>query len=57
MSAAAEVLRSAGRPDEAIAAAERSASLFDGKGNVASAGRARAFLADVRLAATTAGAG
>jgi hypothetical protein len=50
------VLRTAGRRDEAIDAAERGAELFDQKANAASATRARAFAADVRLAATTAGA-
>jgi tetratricopeptide (TPR) repeat protein len=46
-----EVLRSAGRPDEAIDAAERSAALFEGKGNVASAGRAHAFARETRATA------
>ena len=41
----AEVLRAAGRPDEAEAAVERALALYERKGNVVSATRARAALA------------
>jgi hypothetical protein len=43
----AEVLRLAGRPDEAEAATAEAVSLYEGKGNVAAAERARA-LAETR---------
>jgi len=43
----AEVLRLAGKRDEAVAAAKESAELFAQKGNVVSAGRARAVLGEL----------
>ena len=47
----AEVLRMAGRPDDAIRAAEESAARFDQKGNTESAARARALKAEIQAAA------
>jgi predicted ATPase/class 3 adenylate cyclase len=40
----AEVLRASGRPSDAVAAAERALSLYERKGNLVSAARARAAL-------------
>jgi hypothetical protein len=45
----AEVLRLAGRPDEADAARREAACLFERKGNVVAARKARAALADERI--------
>jgi class 3 adenylate cyclase/tetratricopeptide (TPR) repeat protein len=42
----AEVLRGAGRPSDAVAAAARALSLFERKGNLVSAARARTALAE-----------
>ncbi len=44
----AEVLRPAGRIGEAASAVERAIDLFEQKGNVVSADRARTFLEDLR---------
>ena len=44
----AEVLRLAGRIGEAASAVERAIDLFEQKGNVVSADRARTFLEDLR---------
>jgi hypothetical protein len=46
----AEVRRLAGRPDEARAALEEAAAAFDAKGNVVSAERARARIAETAAA-------
>jgi hypothetical protein len=48
-------MRRAGRSEEAAAAAERSAELFDEKANVVAAARARRFAADVRPVTPAAG--
>ena len=46
----AEVLRLAGRTAEAVKALDEAARLFDAKGNVVSAGRARALIAEMSSA-------
>jgi tetratricopeptide (TPR) repeat protein len=46
----AEVLELAGRPDEAVATVEQALELFERKGNVVSAEKARALLAQAPLA-------
>jgi ATP/maltotriose-dependent transcriptional regulator MalT len=52
--AQAEVLRLAGRPAEAALAVEHAVAFYEQKGNVVSATRARALLAELRDAAPSA---
>jgi tetratricopeptide (TPR) repeat protein len=47
--ALAEVLRLADRPEEAATVGEHALRLYEQKGNVVSAGKARALLAEMRL--------
>ena len=47
----AEILRLAGRPEEALGALEEAMRLYERKGNVVSAGKARALLADLESTA------